>query len=196
MLSIDTVREAIALQSIVHIASLLLLIICSRLFRKRVSFFRILIVFSAMDLFVSVQLNGRVSIFSEESFESVSTCLERLPEGYPAPPMHDLIGSNPDKSLHVRPVYRTQTPFTRELDGMAILLISTNASLLSRKRPTIKKTLIVPLYMPLESWKKKNSTGTKRSTYCLQSKPNFQFPLLTQITWHYQPTWRSRLPSY
>jgi len=113
-LSIDTVREAITLQSAVHIVSLLLLIIGSELFRKRVSFFRILIFFTALDLFVSAQLNGRVSVFSEESFESVNTCLERLPQGYPIPPMNDLLGSNSDNSLHVGPVYRnTNTLYKR-----------------------------------------------------------------------------------
>ncbi len=113
-LSIDTAIEGFAFQSLFYFALLSILLTSLKLVQKKKHFFSVLFVFIALDSVFHAQLNGRVSLFSEDSFSTVQQCLNNLPQKYPIPSDAELIISNKDQGLQLGPVYRnTNTLFKR-----------------------------------------------------------------------------------
>ncbi|MBK8506944.1 MAG: hypothetical protein IPL46_35070 [Saprospiraceae bacterium] len=112
--SIKKVTDAMSFQLVVHVVLLLIFLVTSKLLVSRTDFFKILLFFTALDLIVSCQLNGRVSIFSEHPFSEMQRCLDIAPRGYPFPSTSDLIGSNGEGSLQSGSIYRnTNTVYKR-----------------------------------------------------------------------------------
>lgn len=111
---IHTLSTAFGAQFVVHTFLLSLLYILLKVKAVKMPLPVLLLIFSGLDMFIAVQLNGRVSIFSEDKIDAVAPCLENLPRGYPLPILDDLIGSNTDQNLASGYIYRnTSTLYKR-----------------------------------------------------------------------------------
>ncbi len=113
-LSIHSVGQALLLQS--ALSSFLLWAFWLLVKRRRGAsqFSWLLFAFTAIDLFCSVQMNGRVSVLSEGRTQPFNHILQQLPQGYPTPPTMDALSSNQDKSLQFGYIYRnTNTLYKR-----------------------------------------------------------------------------------
>ncbi|NND31967.1 MAG: YfhO family protein [Saprospiraceae bacterium] len=143
-LSIHRVSEAIVLQSLLHALALTGFLLLWKTTKTRLAFFQLLLLFTAIDLIISCQLNGRVSIFSEHSFASIQPCLKSLPQDYPVPSMHDFIGSNSDKNLQFGPVYRNNNTLYKRMgwDGYTPYQYQTFIDF--EKTPYYRKSLDLP----------------------------------------------------
>ncbi|NND06352.1 MAG: hypothetical protein HKN87_08225 [Saprospiraceae bacterium] len=111
---IHNLDHAFAAQLLIHtcLFSLLYILLKSQAFKKNLIF--ALLFFGAVDMMVAVQLNGRVSIFSEDKVATIASCMAQLPQGYPQPHWDDFIGSNADQGLASSFLYRnTNTLYKR-----------------------------------------------------------------------------------
>lgn len=110
----ETIPQAIIFQLGSHTILLSAFLTSVKYFTKRLTFYKILMLYTAADLIVSTQLNSRVSVLSEHPFLPMQSCLQQLPKGFPSPPLYDAIGSNSDQSLQMGAIYRnTNTLFKR-----------------------------------------------------------------------------------
>ncbi len=114
--SISSIREATALQLVVNSSLLFVfyLLLRRRSLGRRLDLPVALLIFSGIDMMIATQLNGRVSVFSEDKLATVARCVEKLPEGYPKPLLQDYIGTNADSYLATGFLYRnTNTLYKR-----------------------------------------------------------------------------------
>ena len=105
-LSIDTVKESLIFQFFSHAIILSLLFLGLSFAKNNYSKYFTLFIVTFLDLFVMVQTNGRVSIFSEQRITEMSACMRSLPQGYPTPSALDPIGTNEDRLLNFGTAYR------------------------------------------------------------------------------------------
>ena len=143
-LNIQKVTDAMSFQLIVHIALLLGFLLTSKLLVSRTDFFKILLIFTALDLIVSCQLNGRVSIFSEHPFSEMQQCLDKAPKGYPVPAASDLIGSNGEGSLQTGSIYRNTNTFYKRIGYYGYTPYQYQRYIEFEKTPYFTKTMSLP----------------------------------------------------
>ncbi len=115
-LSVKTPLQAFVAQSHFHA---LILWIAYGLFRRisQTQVITALLLITFLDLSISTQLNGTVSVFSEQKLPEVQSTMHAATQGYPIPSLTDPVGSNIDKGLYHIPVYRnTNTYYKRTGD--------------------------------------------------------------------------------
>ena len=112
---IHTVSAAFGAQFVIHTFLFALLYVLLKIKTVQIPLATLLLMFSGLDMFVAVQLNGRVSIFSEGRIDAVAPCLEKLPRGYPIPILDDIVGSNADQNLASGYVYRNTSTLYKQI---------------------------------------------------------------------------------
>ena len=157
--SIETVPEAIVFQASIHILLLCLFLLLLKWSKVRIGFFNLLLIFSALDLMISCQLNGRVSIFSDHSFASVQPCMRILPSDFPLPAIHDFIGSNPDRRLQFGPVYRNTNTLYKRVGWDGYTPYQYQRFIDFEKTPYYQKSLDLPLLFVSKPISKPESEG-------------------------------------
>ncbi len=105
-LSIDTAGEALILQSLTACVLLAAIVLLPTFFGRRNHLRMGFLMIAALDVFVATQLNGRVSVFSDDKLSTMQECLAKLPQGFPLPSLLNPLGSNSDRTLHFGQVYR------------------------------------------------------------------------------------------
>jgi hypothetical protein len=143
-LSITGISDAITFQLIIHSTLLTGFLVASRLLVNRMDFFRLLLLFTAADLIISTQINGRVSVFSEQPFGVMQDCMERLPQGYPLPSLYDAIGSNSDGSLQSGAIYRNTNSLYKRLGWDGYTPYQYQRYIAFEKTPMFEKALGLP----------------------------------------------------
>lgn len=110
----ESISQAFIFQLAIHILLLSAFLIGVKVLGQRFTFYKLLMLYSAMDVMIATQLNCRVSVLSEQPFKPMQECIHQLPKGFPAPSLWDVLGSNADKSLQMGAIYRnTNTLFKR-----------------------------------------------------------------------------------
>jgi hypothetical protein len=97
-----------------------------------------------VDLFLTIQINGRTSVFSSEPFSELSTCISDLPKGFPLPGLWASMGSRSDRDLQTGPFYRNTNTLYKRIgwDGYIPYQFSRFDSL--EKSNLYEKTLRLP----------------------------------------------------
>jgi hypothetical protein len=142
--SIDTIIEAVTLQCLTQIVILSSFLLASRYAKSRFTFFQLLMLLAACDMFIFCQLNGRVSIFSEDSFSSIQACVKELPKGYPLPELDDRIGGNDDRNLHFGPIYRNNNQLYKRIGWNGYTPYQYQRFIEFEKTPYYQKSLNLP----------------------------------------------------
>lgn len=109
-ISVKTPLQALVVQSHFHALILWLTFIVIRKTAPN-HVITVLLLISFLDLTVSTQLNGSVSIFSEKKLQEVQATVHAASRGYPNNSLTDPVGSNIDKGLYHIPVYRNTNTF-------------------------------------------------------------------------------------
>ena len=109
----QNLKPKFSVESLVNmLISMSLFLGCLRFSKYYIVPFFFLISFS--DLFLTVQINGRTSVFSSESFSELSTCISAIPRGFPVSEFWSTMGSRTDRDLQAGPFYRnTNTIYKR-----------------------------------------------------------------------------------
>ncbi|MDH3246650.1 MAG: hypothetical protein OEM26_18665, partial [Saprospiraceae bacterium] len=111
-LRVDSVQAAVMFQSGVYLILYGSLAVISYFKVSWISF-ALLAAFIG-ELFASTQLSGRVSVFASEELKAMQMCVNNLPNGFPQPPLSDILISNSDRTLQVNSIYRnTNTLYKR-----------------------------------------------------------------------------------
>ena len=109
-ISVKTPLQAFVVQSHFHALILWMTFIAMRKIAPN-RIITVLLFISFVDLTISTQLNGSVSVFSEKNLPEVQATIHAASRGYPNPSLTDPVGSNIDKGLYHIPVYRNVNTF-------------------------------------------------------------------------------------
>lgn len=203
---VHTTYEAFAMQSISQSALLFSVIIVLKF--SRLSAWMVIFICTIGDVVINTQLNAPVSIHSEDRFYPMQRMVDSLPRGYPAPSLHDAIGTNKDQYLKAGPIYRnTNTLYKRVgVDGYTPFqyldfIVLENSSL-------YPKNLALPFLYLSKPPRLVEGTGpvSTPSTYKTEKaiairdfKPNsiiidtdLKEPATIVINQNYHPKWRAK----
>jgi hypothetical protein len=107
----STIYEHIIIQAVIQVVLLLLLIWTIRKHNFKYAY---LILFTALDMFLSVQLNTYYTVVSKRKPSEVYAELSVLPKGFPIPPS-DPIKNYPDRAIGKAPLWHNTNTLTKTI---------------------------------------------------------------------------------
>ncbi|MCB0689176.1 MAG: YfhO family protein, partial [Saprospiraceae bacterium] len=158
-LEIGSISEAMIFQLAIHSFLMIGFLVGAWLLRKRLAFYKLLLLYTAIDLILAFQLNIHTSVLSEAPLSQMQPCIEQMPQGYPAPSPWDVLGSNDDQSLQVGAIYRNTNTFFKRIGWNGYTPFQYQKYIEFEKTPFFNKALGLPAIFLTQSLTHSDSVG-------------------------------------